>query len=156
MNKISKNNNSFSEKSITPPAKSLSAMYLVHLGLIFSNLAIVCVIIGFISFVSILLQIAVFIVLLLGLLCTLGLILVYVPNYMQLFQSSTEFLASVTEIVVKIAPYILIVGIACSVISIILLALDKYNSHMGRIVFSAIILVVTIIVLICLFAGVIK
>lgn len=155
MKNLIKGNHSLAEKSVTPPAKSLSAMYLVHLGQIFSNLSIVCVIIGMISFISILLQITVFFVLLLGLLCTLGLILLYVPNYMQLFQKSADFLGSITAVVVKIAPYVLIVGIVCAIISIVLLAIDRYNSHMGRIVFSSIILAITVVILICIFTGVI-
>lgn len=91
---------------MTPPAKSLSAMYLAHLGLIFSNLAIVCVIIGMLSFIAVFLQLTIFIILVLGLLCTLGIILLYVPNYMQLFQKSADYLGYVTDAVAKIAPYL--------------------------------------------------
>lgn len=38
---------------------------------------------------------------------------------MQLFQKSADYLGYVTDAVAKIAPYILIVGIVCAIISII-------------------------------------
>lgn len=107
---------------------SISAMRMSHLGKILSNFAILGVVLCFLSVAYFLLVAFYYICLAMLLLCTLGLILVYIPNYMDLFSSADAINAFVTDFTVNYVPIIAPVTLAVSVLAIVLLALSRQRN----------------------------
>lgn len=123
---------------------SISAMRLAHFGKILSNFAILGVVLCLLSVAYFLLVAFYYICLVMVLLCTLFLILVYVPNYMELFASADAINAFVTEFTVKYLPIIAPITLAVSAVAILALALSR-QKNVGRLVVSVICLLAALV-----------
>lgn len=127
------------------PPKELKSIYLGHFGVIFSNIAIVGLIVGVMTLLSSILVVlgSAFSVLFLvmGILVTLGAIFAIVPNYLSLFGKATKILDwfPIKQFVTA-STYILPISMALCIASIVLLCFDKQKNHKGRIIFSSIVL----------------
>lgn len=117
-------------------SSSIFAKRMAHLGKILSNFAILGVVLCLASAMYFLLVAFYYIVLALILLCTLFLILVYYPDFMELFSSADTINAFVSEFSVKYVPVIAPVTLAVSALAILLLALSRQR-NVGRIVLAA-------------------
>lgn len=120
---------------------SFSAMRVSHLGKILSNFAILGAVICLAS-VAYFLLIAIYYVLLIAvLLGTLFLILIYSPEFMELFSSTETLNAFVADFSSKYIPIIAPVTIAVAALAIAALALSK-QKNTSRIVVAVICLVI--------------
>lgn len=135
---------------ISTPARVLTSMYTTRLGIILSNVAVICVLFCLSSIVSVVIS---WLFLALGMVlifATLGIVLLVIPGYWNSLMASGNIVANVTNFLMQAWPYISITGIACSVASIVLLALDRNQRHIGRIVFSSIVIGLIVIIMIIL------
>lgn len=147
---IPETNVSIASPFIPTPARVLSSMYTTRLGIILSNVAVICVLFCLSSIVSVVIS---WLFLALGMvliLATLGIVLLVIPGYWNSLMASGNIVANVTNFLMQAWPYISITGIACSVASIVLLALDRNQRHIGRIVFSSIVIGLIVIIMIIL------
>ena len=140
------------------PKTELRRMYVTHLGIIFSNISIVMLVLGFASlFVGVFsaLATAVWIILwFVGLIFSVGTIFVLVPNYLSWLTNTSKFLETIPfQTFFEIVKYLLPIGIAFAVGSIICLAFDKHKNHRGRIIFSSIVLALLVITFIIVLIG---
>lgn len=116
---------------------SIAAMRVSHLGKILSNIAILGVVVCLASVVYFLLIAIYYIILAMILLCTLFIILVYYPDFMDLFTNTETINDFVANFTVNYLPIIAPVTLAVSVLAIITLAISK-QGNIGRIVVSVI------------------
>ena len=148
-------------QTITPPASVVFNMYLCRTGKILSNLAMVAsILVGF-SFFTPLLNLGFYFVMLMLMLVvvlfTLGSIFITAPEAMSkmwdIFVNGGEFLKSITNFVFDSIPYVLIGVTVASVISIILLSVNKHEKTTWRIAVSSILAVISTIVVILIITG---
>lgn len=129
-----------SQMSQTKPTKSFyTNAYLARLGIILSNISMVALIVSVSSFVSSLLALLIGILGILLIILSVGTIFVIIPNYWSRLMSFISGISSVLGVIIKIMPYVALVGVLTSIASIIILSLDKNRNHSGRITFSAIV-----------------
>jgi len=151
--KIVDDTNTITPKFETPKSELLR-MHLTHLGKIFSNISIFALILSLGSIFSIILYTLIIMIASIGWILlipiTLGLVLL-TPNYGSFFNSNLFKVAP--TIPANLIFIILGVGIAFSLVSIILLAFDKHSNHKGRIIFSSIVLISTLLILIGIIGG---
>ena len=150
-----------------PNKKVIQSLHFGHLGKIAFNLSIVSLAISLATILTFLLtaliaMVGVLVVLfaVIIIIFTLGLILT-VPNYwdgamsiLNFTSSSAEKIALFGEKLASTWPIIVPLGILMSILSIVFLSLDKTRKHKARIIFSSIILAITVIVLILLIIGI--
>ena len=133
------------QKTFDIPPKELKSIYLGHFGVIFSNIAIVGLIVGVMALLSSILVVlgSAFSVLflVLGIMVTCGAIFAIIPNYLSLFSKATKILEwfPIKQFVTA-STYILPISMALCIASIVLLCFDKQKNHKGRIIFSSIVL----------------
>ncbi len=138
---------------INSSSKEFARMRLVHLGKIISNLAIAGLTFCIVNAAS-QLFIAYFVVLgVMFMIATLGLVFAFVPNYWQIITSPLSLYENFFSKIVPYVPYVLGISIALSVVSIVLLSFDKYQKHTARIVFSAIVVLLSILVVTIFLTG---
>ncbi len=148
--------------------KSISRQVtLGHIGTIFSNLAIFCLILslgGVISFflyvVGVISLIMIAVVMIMLIICTLGIILAIVPSFwsatkymFSLVSKSGEIIDKFGNLIGKAWPIITPLAIAFALASVLLLVFDKTQKHTKRKVFSCVVLALSVVVLIVLIAG---
>lgn len=127
-------------------SKEFARMRLIHLAKIISNLAIAGLTFCIVNAAS-QLFIAYFVVLgVMFMIVTLGFVFAFVPNYWQIITSPLSLYESFFSKIIPYIPYVLGISIALSVVSIVLLSFDKYQKHTARIVFSAIVVLLSILV----------
>ncbi len=144
------------ELSNLPPAGEMTRLYMTRLGVILSNISIVCLVICFFSVVSVIAYGLMFVLGLALIVLTLGIIFVVIPDYWNKLLASGEVFGKLAEAVFAAAPYLAGIGIACAAASIVLLLTDKHRSHTGRIVISSVILIIIVLFVAVLIAGVFK
>lgn len=147
---ISETNVNTTTPFIPTPARVLSSMYTTRLGIILSNVAVICVLFCLSSIVSVVISWLFWVLGMVLIFVTLGIVLLVIPGYWNSLMSSGKIVANVANILLQAWPYISITGIACSVASIVLLALDRNQRHIGRIVFSSIVIGLIVIIMIIL------
>lgn len=147
---IPETNVSIASPFIPTPARVLSSMYTTRLGIILSNVAVICVLFCLSSIVSVVLSLLFWVLGMVLIFATLGIVLLVIPGYWSSLMASGKIVANVANILMQAWPYISITGIACSVASIVLLALDRNQRHIGRIVFSSIVIALIVIIMIIL------
>lgn len=135
---------------ISTPARVLTSMYTTRLGIILSNVAVICVLFCLSSIVSVVISCILWMFGVVLILMTLGLILVAIPGYWNALVSSSDVIGKVSNFLIQAWPIISVTGIVCSVASIVLLALDRNQRHIGRIVFSSIIIGMIVLIMIIL------
>lgn len=143
------------QKQCDVPPKELANIYLSHFGVIFSNISIVGLIVGCMAALSSIMVVfcsaLTVLILVMGIMVSLGTVFVIIPNYCSLFGRATKVLEwfPVAKLF-NAALYIIPISMALSVVSIVMLAFDKQKKHIGRIVFSSIVLGLLLIVFIAL------
>ena len=139
--------------------------FLIRLGKIFSNISIFSLILCFCGILSF---VATAFILLIGLtiiLLSIGTIFIVVPNYFEIIMSASQISAKISafflEISAKISAFFLenfyifvSVAIVGSILSLVLLLLDKRTKHTARIVVSSIVISISIITIIVFALGV--
>lgn len=123
---------------------SISAMRVSHMGKIFSNFALLGAIVCLASIAYFLLIAFYYILLICVLLCTLFIILVYYPNFMDLFTNAEAINNFMAEFTVKYLPVIAPVTVAVSTAAIALLVLSK-QKNTDRIVMASICLIIGLV-----------
>ena len=125
----------------------------LRLGKIFFNLSIfflVLCICGILSLISTVVMIVFGIVVTLA---TLGTVFVIMPNFWSNLISGINIAGNVSEFLMSNFYIFASIAVACSILSIIISALDKQNKHKGKIVIASIVLAVTIVSIIITMAG---
>ncbi len=148
-------------------AKELKMVRLGHLGTIFSNMAIFLAVIALVgafgSVISILVPIVsglIMVIMFMGILSTVGAVLVMFPGYWDALQAVGNFSGEsagigtvIVENLLKVAPFLIIAAIIASVLAIVLLSMDKTAPHKKRIISSSVIIGVVIVALIIIVIG---
>ena len=122
--------------------------FLIRLGKIFSNISILALLLcisGILSFV------ATAFILLIGLvviILSIGTIFAFVPNYFDILMSTSEVSVKISAFFLENFYIFASIAIVGSVLSLILLLLDKRNKHIARIVISSVVIAVVIITII--------
>lgn len=133
-------------KIIEHSLPSMARMHTIHLGKILSNIAIVGVALCAFFILSQILAVMGFILGFMLIVLTLGLILL-IPNYWEAINSPLSLYDTlIAKGFIAALPYILLISIVCCIASLVLLSLDKYEKHTGRIVFSYIILALCVLI----------
>ena len=120
---------------------SITAMRVSHLGKILSNIAILGVVVCLASVLYFLLVAIYYMILIAVLLGTVFLILVYYPDFMQLFTNTEAINQFVADFTVKYLPVIAPITMVIAALAITALAISK-QGNTGRIVLSVICLLV--------------
>lgn len=146
-------------QNLVVPKKELSQMYISHTGIILSNLSIVafCVSLAalFAGFFTALFTTFYIILWFVILIFSVGTVFVIIPNYFSYLTKSSEFLNNFRfDVFINIVKYALPVFIATSILSIVLLSLDKHRNHKGRIIFSSVVLGLLVVMFLILIIGV--
>lgn len=138
-----------SQVSQIKPTKSFySNAYLTRLGIILSNISMVALIVSVSSFVSSFLGFIIGIIGILLIAISVGTIFIVIPNYWSRLMSFMSGVSSVLYVVIKIMPYVALVGILTAIASIIILSNDKNRNHSGRITFSAVVCILIVVALV--------
>ncbi len=132
------------------PTKYLLSFYNTRLGTILSNLSFVCLFLTLASLASFIVSFIVWIVGFFAIIFSIGTIFAIVPNYWDTMMKSAELMGKVGEVIFKLWPVVGGLGIAFSIISIVLLACDKNKKHTARITISSIVLLIIIALVIAL------
>lgn len=130
--------------------------FIVRLGKIFSNLSILFLVLslcGVLSFVALAFVILIGFTLII---LSIGTIFVYVPNYWDILTKATDISVSIANFFLQNIFVFIPLTILFAIVSLILLKLDKQNSHTVRIVLSSIIIGVAVIAIIVLLVGGLK
>ena len=128
--------------------------FLIRLGKIFSNISIFSLILCFCGILSF---VATAFILLIGLtiiLLSIGTIFIVVPNYFEIIMSASQISAKISAFFLENFYIFVSVAIVGSILSLVLLLLDKQTKHTGRIVVSSIVIAIAIITIIVFALGV--
>ncbi len=128
--------------------------FLIRLGKIFSNISILSLILCFCGVISFA---ATAFILLIGLtiiLLSIGTIFIVVPNYFEIIMSASQISAKISAFFLENFYIFVSVAIVGSILSLVLLLLDKRTKHTARIVVSSIVIAVAIITIIVFALGV--
>lgn len=141
-------------QTITSPLKQDFMNFLIRLGKIFSNMSIVLVLLclcGIFSFVgtAIVILICVYIIII-----TVGTIFIINPDFFSLFTNVVEVTGEISIFFLENFYIFAGLTIATSILSLILLVLDRRTKHVARIVLSSVVLAVALICLIVIAVGV--
>ncbi len=119
--------------------KNQFSRFLIRLGKISFNLSIVFLLFCLCGIIS---GITTGFILILGLfaiLISFGAIFVLIPDYWNRLTSASGFFAGLTNFLLKNALYFVAFSIVFSILSIILLSLDKSEKHTARLVISSVV-----------------
>ena len=128
--------------------------FLIRLGKIFSNISILSLILCFCGVISFA---ATAFILLIGLtiiLLSIGTIFIVVPNYFEIIMSASQISAKISAFFLENFYIFVSVAIVGSILSLVLLLLDKRTKHTARIVVSSIVISIAIITIIVFALGV--
>ena len=128
--------------------------FLIRLGKIFSNISILSLILCFCGVISFA---ATAFILLIGLtiiILSIGTIFIVVPNYFEIIMSASQISAKISAFFLENFYIFVSVAIVGSILSLVLLLLDKRTKHTARIVVSSIVIAVAIITIIVFALGV--
>ncbi len=143
-------------------------LYSGHLGKILSNVAILftiitaaCLSTSLISFLVMVVLMGIALIMLMGIVVTIGTILAIIPGYWSALVSVWKFAISgasfsseVIYYMTHIWPYTASIAVLFSAVSIVFLCLDKTDKHTNRIVTSSVVLGITVIAIILLLIGI--
>ena len=143
-----------------PPGAPLPArdtlgprLFAVRLGKIFFNLSVVAMVLCLCGVLSVL-AIAVFLLIgLVAILITLGLVFAIVPDFVGKMIAAAEVSAQISTFFLENFAVFAAVAIGGAVVSLVLLATDKYARHTGRIVVASLVIAVTLLVVAVVLIG---
>lgn len=141
------------ESEITIPKSYIKNVYFARLGIIFFNIALGSLLMFICTMFSPILLAVLWILGFMLILISIGSIFVIIPGYWGKLTSFISNSSSFVSRLIEILPYILVVGIVASAVSIVFLFLDKNNKHKGRIIGSIIFAILLVICLVFILAG---
>lgn len=127
----------------------------IRLGKIFFNLAIFLLIFCICGTLSILSTAFLFLIGVVVTIITAGTIFIFAPNFWNSIFAGMNATANFFSFVIGNAYIFLSIVMALSIASIVILALDRQNKHISRIVVASIVLVVALLMMIFVATGVI-
>lgn len=128
-------------------------LFAVRLGKIFSNLSVVglvCSLCGILAFAA---TAMIFLVGLIIIVMTLGLIFAMVPGFFDKLMSVMQVSAEISTFFLKNFSYFAALAIGGAVVSFLLLLTDKSVRHTGRLVLSGLVIVFTLIAIFVVVGG---
>ncbi len=128
-------------------------LFTTRLGKIFSNLSIMSLIFCSFSIFSFILLAFGLLLWVLIIILSVGTVFITVPNYTNYITSFTEIMVPVSMFFAENFLVFAIISIASSVISLVMLSMDKYHRHTARVVISSLVIIATIILIIVLLIG---
>ena len=140
----------------TTLANNYFKSFLTRLGKIFSNISIFSLILclcGFLSFVSI---IFIFLIGAIAIIFTLGFIFMIAPNFMDSLGNAIKISASLSQFFLNNLYIFASITIICSIISLILLLVDKRQKHTARVILSILVIAVATLIIVVFALGVIS
>jgi len=141
------------EKKIKQPLSDMASMHLTHLGKIFSNLSLFFVIVSASSLITFLIYPLLAVLWIFVAIVSLGMVFVIFPGFGNFLKNSSEIFGSIYSFLGNFLPFFLGFALITSILSIIFLSLDRHEKHWGRIIFSAILILITLIGFISLIVG---
>lgn len=126
------------------PPGVMKNMFIRHLGEILNNVSIFGCILGIMMYFSFFVSAFYFCFLLIITLATVGTIFLIIPNFSEWWAFLPK-LSEMTGVISNISQWVLMISAVLSAIALVLLLLDKGNRSKARIVWSIIILVLSIL-----------
>lgn len=126
------------------PPGVMKNMFIRHLGEILNNVSIFACILGILMYFSFFVSAFYFCFLLIITLATVGIIFLIIPNFSEWWEFLPK-LSEMTGVISSISQWVLMVSAVLSAIALVLLLLDKGNRSKARIVWSIIILVISVL-----------
>lgn len=130
--------------------KELRLMHFTHLGVIFSNISVLGLVIVLAGILSEIFIGFYFLVLIIITLATLFLLLAS-PEFRALYTVNNEAFNRFTEVMTYVSMGIAPVAIVTSTLAIVFLSLNKKDPHKGRVAFSCVMLALTVAATVALF-----
>ena len=149
-----KNNVAIPTKVGPPPVGFMANQYCYHLGIILSNLSIIFLLLSVSGIASILLPVFFWCLLLIITIYTIGTIYLYYPRFASLWGWGVDML-NFGEKIMMLFPLFITLTFATAIASLVLLLINKNKRHYGRIVFSASLIGLAIVVVLGVLLGVI-
>lgn len=142
------------QKSNTVPKSNFYAKsFMIRLGKIFSNLSIFFLVLSLSGILSFVASAFVLIIGFVIVVLSIGTIFILVPNFGDLWLSSIEVTGNLATFFLN--NFFIFVGLTIlfAIVSLVILAFDKQNKHVARIVISSIVIAVAIISIVVLLVG---
>ena len=130
--------------------------FLIRLGKILFNWSILFLILCIIGALSAVGTAMTFVIGVIPIICTLGLIFIIVPGYWDALMNTTGFFAKVTDWFGHNYPIFVGLALGLSIVSLILLKLDRTDSHLFQTVFSSIVIAIALLIVILIWANAAK
>ena len=143
------------ELSTTMPVKTEIKNFIVRLGIIFSNISIFSFILCYFGILSFISTAFILLVGLVIIVLTIGTIFIIVPDYFNIFMSVTDISAKVSAFFLDNFYLFISITILSSILSLILILLNKQTRYIGRIIFSVIIVIIAMFTIIIIAMGVV-
>ena len=143
------------ELSTTMPVKTEIKNFIVRLGIIFSNISIFSRILCYFGILSFISTAFILLVGLVIIVLTIGTIFIIVPDYFNIFMSVTDISAKVSAFFLDNFYLFISITILSSILSLILILLNKQTRYIGRIIFSVIIVIIAMFTIIIIAMGVV-
>ena len=143
------------ELSTTMPVKTEIKNFIVRLGIIFSNISIFSLILCYFGILSFISTAFILLVGLVIIVLTIGTIFIIVPDYFNIFMSVTDISAKVSAFFLDNFYLFISITILPSILSLILILLNKQTRYIGRIIFSVIIVIIAMFTIIIIAMGVV-
>lgn len=141
------------EKEFNPPFSALCELRKERFGKICANISILSAAILLCSVIATFLYTAYVLVLALFLFATLGIVLLAVPNYFDLFGKGKDFIESMYAFLASVMPYLAIICFVTSILGLIFLINAKGIRATNRIIFCAFTVAVAIIFIVMALTG---
>ena len=141
--------------STTMPVKTVIKNFIVRLGIIFSNISIFSLILCYFGILSFISTAFILLVGLVIIVLTIGTIFIIVPDYFNIFMSVTDISAKVSAFFLDNFYLFISITILSSILSLILILLNKQTRYIGRIIFSVIIVIIAMFTIIIIAMGVV-
>lgn len=126
--------------NVSAPPNLLTSMYLTRFGIILSNLAIVMLVVSLGSVLTVVGSVLVIVLGFAFMIASCGLVFTVMPDYWQRLMSATGLIGKVSEVMFQYWPIVTVVGILCSVASIVFLSFDKTKKHTARIALAGVVI----------------
>lgn len=129
-------------------SKELRQMHLSRFGKILSNLSILALLITIGGLVGYVFVAFYYVILIIGLIASFGLILLATHGIDNLFNSAEAVMAWFNSAFSKVSLYMAPIALTIALVAIVLLAKDKKENHKARIGVGIMVIIVSVIVLI--------
>lgn len=122
--------------------------FLIRLGKIFFNWSVLFLILCIIGALSAVGTAMTFVIGIIPIICTLGLIFLIVPGYWDALMNTSGFFVKLTDWFAHNYPIFVGFALGLSIVSLILLKTDRTDSHLFQTIFSSIVIVISLLIVI--------